>query len=226
MTASTLPSPAHLSPTAAHYLEVVYYIAHENEVPRPGRLAEWLGVSHPTVTVTLQKLARAGWLEVSSDHVIALTLAGNAAASSVVRRHRLLERWLVDSLGFDWASADREAASLAPGASDTVLERLDQVLGHPRSCPHGNPIPGRGEVPPGVRLDLLAEGQPAKVVRISELAEHEAPQVLLQLHRLGLTPGRRVVVRSTGTEIGLGIEGRSAQVDRSAARAVWVDLPA
>jgi len=222
--AASGPGSSPLSATAAHYLEAIYYIAHEGEVPRPGRLAEWLGVSHPTVTVTLQKLARAGWLAVGAEHGISLSPAGEAAASAVVRRHRLLERWLVDVLGFDWAAADKEAASLAPGASDEVLEHLDQVLGRPRSCPHGNPVPGRGEVPEGVRLDLLGEGRPAKVVRISELAEHEAPQVLMLLHRLGLTPGRHLVVRSEGVEIGLQVDRNLVNIDRGAAKAVWVDL--
>ena len=214
---------APLSATATHYLEAIYYIAHEGEVPRPGRLAEWLGVSHPTVTVTLRKLGQAGWLRLAADHSIALTPSGEAAAAAVVRRHRLLERWLVETLGFDWAAADQEAAALAPGASDAVLERLDEALGHPLSCPHGNPVPGRGEVPPdAVRLDRLATGMEAKVVRISEVAEHEAPPLLLLLHRLGLTPGRRVVVRSEGPAIGLEVEGSAVEIDRAAAKSVWV----
>ena len=212
-----------LTKTAGHYLEAIYYIAHEGEVPRPGRLAEWLGVSHPTVTVTLRKLEQAGWLQLAADHSVQLTRAGEAAARAVVRRHRLLERWLVEGLGFDWAAADREAAALAPGTSEAVLERLDEVLGRPLVCPHGNPIPGRGEVPAGaVRLDLLAMGQEAKVVRISEVAEHEAPPLLLLLHQLGLIPGRRVVVRSGDGEIGLEVEGQPVGIARSAASVVWV----
>ncbi|HUB72042.1 MAG TPA: metal-dependent transcriptional regulator [Acidimicrobiales bacterium] len=216
-----------LSTTAEHYLEAIYYIAHEGEVPRPGRLAEWLGVSHPTVTVTLRRLEGAGWLRVGGDHTIALTTIGESAATAIVRRHRLLERWLVETLGFDWAAADREAAALAPGASDAVLERLDEVLGQPRSCPHGNPIPGRSEVPPGtVRLDLLAPGRQTKVVRISEVAEHEAPPLLLVLYQLGLIPGRRVAVRSDQAPaegaIGLEVEGKAVDIDRSVARVVWV----
>jgi len=222
MTAAKAPE-ATLSPTAAHYLEAIYYIAHEGEVPRPGRLAEWLGVSHPTVTVTVRKLEQAGWLRLADDHAVALSPEGEAAAAAVVRRHRLLERWLVENLGFDWAAADQEAAALAPATSEAVLERLDAALGHPVSCPHGNPVPGRGEAPAGaVRLDVLALGQEATVLRISEVAEHEAPPLLLLLHRIGLTPGKRVVVRSSGPAIELEVEGEPAEIERAAARSVWV----
>jgi DtxR family Mn-dependent transcriptional regulator len=221
-TRSEPPAP-HLTETAEHYLEAIYYIVHEGETPRPGVLAEWLGVSAPTVTVTLQRLARDGWLEPAEDRRIALTPAGERAASEVVRRHRILERWLVDVLGLDWAAADREASRLAHGVSEVVVSRLDAHLAHPRSCPHGNPIPGRGEVPTGlVPLDRLPPGRSGVVTRISEVAEHEAPQLLGVLHDVGLTPGRRVVVRSPGSRLECEVEGRPVSVEAGAARAVWV----
>jgi DtxR family Mn-dependent transcriptional regulator len=213
----------HLSETAGRYLEAIYYVAHEGDVVRPGGLADWLGVSRPTVTVTLQRLARDGWVEVAEDRSISLTAAGEVAASDLVRRHRILERWLVDVLGLDWAAGDREASMLVHGVSDEVVDRLDQHLGHPRSCPHGNPVPGRGTIPAGlVRLDLLPPGEPAQVVRISEVAEHEAPQLLRLLHELEVTPGRRVTVRSAGTSLDVEVEGATFTLDRGAARTVWV----
>ena len=214
---------AHLTETAGRYLEAIYYIAHEGDAARPGGLADWLGVSRPTVTVTLHRLARDGWVEVAEDRSISLTPRGEAAAADLVRRHRILERWLVDVLGLDWAAGDREASLLVHGVSDQVVESLDVHLGHPLTCPHGNPIPGRGTVPAGlVRLDLLHPGAPATVVRISEVAEHEAPQLLLLLHDLGVTPGRRVEVVTPGTPLRVRVEGDSVDVDGGAARAVWV----
>jgi len=217
------PEAGRPSETAGRYLEAIYYIAHEGDVVRPGGLADWLGVSRPTVTVTLQRLARDGWVEVAEDRSISLTAAGEVAVSDLVRRHRILERWLVDVLGLDWAAGDREASLLVPGASNEVVDRLDQHLGHPRTCPHGNPVPGRGTIPTGlVRLDLLPPGEPAKVVRISEVAEHEAPQVLRILHELDVTPGRSVTVRSVGASLGVEVEGTAVTLDCGAARAVWV----
>lgn len=217
------PEAGRLSETAGRYLEAIYHIAHEGDVVRPGGLADWLAVSRPTVTVTLQRLARDGWVEVAEDRSISLTAAGEVAASDLVRRHRILERWLVDVLGLDWAAGDREASLLVHGVSDEVVDRLDQHLEHPRSCPHGNPVPGRGTIPAGlVRLDLLPPGEAAKVVRISEIAEHEAPQLLRLLHELDVTPGRSVTVRSLGASLGVEVEGTAVELDRGAARAVWV----
>lgn len=212
-----------LTETVEHYLEAIYYIAHEGDVPRASGLAEWLGVSPPTVSVTLQRLARDGWVGVAGDRRIILTGRGEAAAAEAVRRHRILERWLVDSLGLDWAAADLEASRLAHGVSDLVVERIDELLGHPLSCPHGNPVPGRGDVPAGLRrLDRLAPGVEARVVRISEVAEHEAPQLLRRLHELGVTPERRIVVRTPGPPLLLEVDGRAAELDVGAARTVWV----
>jgi len=95
--------------TVEHYLETIFYIAHEGEVVRPGRIAEWQGVSAPTVSATLGKLERDGWIAMASDRSVTTTERGESLAATVVRHHRLLERWLTDTLGLDWASADEEA---------------------------------------------------------------------------------------------------------------------
>ncbi|MBV8301257.1 MAG: metal-dependent transcriptional regulator [Candidatus Dormibacteraeota bacterium] len=195
---------------------------------RPGRLAEWLGVAAPTVTVSLQRLARDGWVSVAPDRSVELTAPGGQAAAAIVRRHRILERWLTDVLGLDWAAADREAQSLAHGMSDLVLDRLDGLLGHPATCPHGNVIPGR-RPPAGrplVRLVDLEPGQRAPVARISEVAEHEAPQLLAVLGELAIRPGA-VVEAGAPHDGGHGvlIDEREAVLDDAVARAVWVQQP-
>ncbi|GAC1339334.1 MAG: metal-dependent transcriptional regulator [Candidatus Dormibacteria bacterium] len=216
------------SETVDRYLETIYYIEHEGEVPRPGRLAEWLGVSAPTVSVSLQRLVRDGWITVAPDRSVRLTPAGNRAAAGVVRRHRVLERWLTDVLNLDWGSADREAESLAHGLSELVLERLDSHLGHPSTCPHGNRIPGR-EVPDRrlVSLQLLELGRPATVARISEVAEHDAPLLLGSLFRDGIVPGATVVVTErSGDQVEVRVGSRAARLIAGTARSVWVEDPA
>jgi DtxR family transcriptional regulator, Mn-dependent transcriptional regulator len=225
----TIDDPtAHRSETAERYLEAIYYIEHEGEVPRPGRLAEWLGVSAPTVTVSLQRLSRDGLIRIASDRSVELTDGGAAVAATIVRRHRIVERWLTDVLGFDWATADLEAQSLTHGMSATVLERIDDSLGRPATCPHGNVIPGR--TPPEgrhlVRLVELADGHWARVARISEVAEHEAPQLLHLLEDRGIVPGIEVGVlaRSPG-EWNLTVGGAEISIDPATAGAVWVELP-
>jgi DtxR family Mn-dependent transcriptional regulator len=221
--------PAHRSETAERYLEAIYYIDHEGEVPRPGRLAEWLGVSAPTVTVSLQRLARDGLIRIADDRSVELSDAGAAAAATIVRRHRIVERWLTDVLGFDWATADLEAQSLSHGMSATVLERIDESLGRPITCPHGNVIPGR--TPPAgrrlVRLVELEDGDRARVARISEVAEHEAPHLLNLLHERGILPGIEVgIVSRSSSGWNLSAAGRQMTIDPATARAIWVEAPA
>ena len=220
--------PAHRSETAERYLEAIHYIEHEGEVARPGRLAEWLGVSAPTVTVSLQRLARDGWIRIAGDRSVELTDAGAKAAATIVRRHRIVERWLTDVLGLDWATADLEAAALTHGMSAIVLDRLDELLGRPATCPHGNVIPGR--TPPAgrrlIRLVELPDGEAAQIARISEVAEHEGPQLLRILDQHGLVPGTEVgvVSRSAGTWT-LVAGGAEVSVDSPTARAIWVEAP-
>jgi DtxR family Mn-dependent transcriptional regulator len=216
------------SETSERYLEAIYYIDHEGEVPRPGRLAEWLGVSAPTVTVSLQRLARDGLVQIAGDRSVELTEEGAEAAATIVRRHRIVERWLTDVLGLDWATADLEATQLTHGMSDVVLDRLDDQLGRPITCPHGNVIPGR--TPPEgrrlVRLTDLADGEHARVARISEVAEHEAPQLLHLLDQRGIIPGIDVaVIDRSATGWRLRAPHGEFVIDRSTASAVWVESP-
>jgi DtxR family Mn-dependent transcriptional regulator len=222
-------SSGHLSESAARYLEAIYYGEQEGEAVRPSRLAEWLGVSAPTVSVTLQRLEREGWLFIAPNRTVSLTPQGQEAASRVVRRHRIVERWLTDVLGLDWAAADHETRRLAPGISDLVLERLDESLGRPETCPHGNAIPGRQSVfPLLVALNDLEPHRRGRVVRISELAEHDLPQLLEFLEGHGIVPGAEVEVEETELAAGaLGVKVGGGQVialGPSRARAVLVEL--
>ncbi|HEX6843518.1 MAG TPA: metal-dependent transcriptional regulator [Actinomycetota bacterium] len=213
--------------TVEHYLETIFYIAHEGEAVRPGRIAEWQGVSAPTVSATLQRLERDGWITMAKDRSVATTEKGEELASAVVRHHRLLERWLTDTLGLDWASADEEAQRLAPGLTDEVADRLAAHLGDPFTCPHGNVIPGR-PVPYGelVALADLEPGARATVRRISEVAEHDAPQVLRQLEAFGLVPGEEIAIGEGAPSLGaiavlVGKEIVALGLD--VARLVWAE---
>ena len=213
--------------TVKHYLETIFYIQFEEDRVRPGRIAEWLGLRPPTVSVTLHRLERDGWIDVGEDRTVSLTDQGMTLASGVVRVHRLLERWLTDVLGFDWATADNFAQEIAPGMSEEVAERLDQHLGNPSTCPHGNVIPGR-KAPYG-RLVSLAElppGVTASVRRISEVAEHDAPDLLHRLDTNGLVTGASIVVATGGSSedaITVNIGDRSMALGTSTARLIWVE---
>jgi DtxR family Mn-dependent transcriptional regulator len=213
--------------TVKHYLETIFYIQFEEDRVRPGRIAEWLGLRPPTVSVTLHRLERDGWIDVEDDRTVSLTDEGMALASGVVRVHRLLERWLTDVLGFDWATADNYAQEIAPGMSDAVAERLDEHLGHPTTCPHGNVIPGR-KAPYGklVPLAELPAGAKARVRRISEVAEHDAPDLLKRLDGHGLVTGAEVVVAPDGSSddaVTVDIGDRTMALGLATARLIWVE---
>ena len=213
--------------TITRYLEAAYYLAHEGEVVRPGRLAEWLGVGAPTVSAALQRMRRDRLVVAAADRRVRLSRSGERAAAAIVRRHRVVERWLTDSLGLDWATADAEAGRMAHTLSDAVVERLHRHLGRPTTCPHGNEIPGAGTASPGlVRLTELAPGRTGRIARISELAEHEAPELLRLLDREGLRPGAAVAVardRPRGGPRTLRVTGRTVELGEAAARAIWVE---
>ncbi len=186
------------SEVVSRYLEAIYYMWAENEPLRSARLADWLGVSRPTVTVALRRMTRNRLVRMNRRKEVELTTRGMRAAESIVRRHRIMERWLTDGLGLDWVTADAEAARLEHAVSDVVERRLYEVLGRPATCPHGNPIPGHSKASPSeVRLSSLATGDRASVTRVSEVAEREAPLLLGYLHQRDLTPGRDLSVVET-----------------------------
>src|SRR5258705_8924352 len=157
------------SEVVSRYLEAIYYMWSEREPLRSARLADWRGVSRPTVAVGLRRMTRDGLVRMNGRKEIELTPAGMRAAESIVRRHRIMERWLTDGLGLDWVTADAEAARLEHAVSEVVEQRLYETLGRPATCPHGNPIPGHSRgVPNEVRLCSLWTGDHATVTRVSE----------------------------------------------------------
>ncbi len=213
--------------TVDKYLEAIYYIAGEGDVVRPSRLAYWLSVSAPTVSNALVRLKRDGWIEIGSDRSVTLTESGTATATSLVRRHRILERWLTDVLGFDWASADIEADRISSAISDAVVDQIDTTMGSPATCPHGNVIPGR-DAHYGVLVALadLEPDVPATVRRISEVAEHEAPALLAMLAQHGIHEGSevRVVESNVGpNDVALSVAGEELTLSLGAAQLIWVE---
>ncbi len=218
---------AHHEPSevVSRYLEAIYYMWSEKEPLRSSRLADWLGVSRPTVAIGLRRMTRDGLVRMNGRKEIELTPAGMSAAEAIVRRHRIMERWLTDALGLDWVTADAEAARLEHAVSDVVERRLYEVLGRPSTCPHGNPIPGYSEAAPReVRLSSLGAGDEVTVTRVSEVAEREAPPLLAYLHQRGLTPGRRLSVveaDAVGKTLRVTVEGRDVTLSYETAGKIW-----
>ena len=178
---------------------------------RSARLADWLSVSRPTVTVALRRMTRDGMVRLNAHKEIELTARGDEAAAAIVRRHRIMERWLTDVLGLDWVTADAEAERLEHAVSQVVEETLYRSLGRPKTCPHGNPIPGHSTMRANeLRLSALRPGETGTITRISEVAQREAPPLLQYLHDRGLHPGTRITVEEVD-EVGRTIQLRAAR---------------
>jgi DtxR family Mn-dependent transcriptional regulator len=189
------------------YLEAIYVLTVEGEMCTGARIAEYVGVSPVSVSRALNRLERDGHIAARQPQV-RLTDAGWRTAEAVVRRHRLAERWLADTLGLDWVEAHREAGRLEHALSPRVEQALWEDLGRPRTCPHGNPIPGlAGELPPAERL-TRARGDRLQVVRIFEQLEGlEDRLVFLQRH--GLMPGAWLSVLERGDdELVVAVDGQ------------------
>ena len=213
------------SEVVSRYLEAVYYMWSEKEPLRSARLADWLGVSRPTVAVGLRRMTRDGLVRMNGRKEIELTARGMRTAESIVRRHRIMERWLTDGLGLDWVTADAEAARLEHAVSEVVEQRLYEVLGRPSTCPHGNPIPGHSVASPReTRLSTLAAGARANITRVSEVAEREAPLLLAYLHKRDLTPGREVRVLEAddiGKTLRVRVADQEVTLSHETASKVW-----
>ncbi len=183
-----------LTPTLEDYLGLIYLLQRDGETVIGARLAERLGVSRPTVTVTLQRMERAGLLTLNERKEVSLTPAGLEAAQDLLRRHMLAERLLHDVLGLPWHQVHEEADRLEHHFSPAAVAQMEGLFNQPLACPHGNPMPG--EVPlPSVPLDQVAAGATAVIVRIVEEAEEQS-DLLAFLEENGLLPGARLRVLS------------------------------
>jgi DtxR family Mn-dependent transcriptional regulator len=207
-----------------HYLEAIYVLSVETHNPFAARIAEYLGVSPPSVTQAMRRLRRDGLVEDDNGKAIRLTPKGLAEAEKVVRRHRLAERWAYDVLGLDWAACHREAHHLEHALTPLIEERLWQSLDRPTTCPHGNPIPGlaASDLPQLHTLDEAGEGADIVVDRVFEQVEGLG-EFLGYLQELGLVPGTALqVLRRTPSGISCLLGERQVEVSHETARRLLV----
>ena len=186
--------------TTEMYLRTIFELEEEGIVPLRARIAERLNQSGPTVSQTVARMQRDGLLVVSDDRHLELTDAGRARAVSVMRKHRLAERLLLDVIGLDWQDVHVEACRWEHVMSEQVEQKLVALLGHPQTSPYGNPIPGLdslGETTATVQethRDLISaeaaavRGGRFEVRRIIEIVQNQ-PGVMDRLQRAGVVPG-------------------------------------
>ena len=219
-----------MSSVQGEYLIRIYTTLREGSRVVGSRLAERLGVSASAVTQAFQRMERQGLAVIDQDWGVQLTPEGRSIAESIIRRHYLIERLLVDTLGFDWADADDEAERLEHSLSPKLEDYLFESLGHPTTCPHGNPFPGSPDEERllGARkLTETNEGERVTLLRITEEGEDEG-DLLRFAHDNGLLPGTAAEVRSVDLRAGhleLSIEGRNVAMPAHWAQSVRVSSP-
>jgi len=186
-----------VSNQAEEYLEAIYHLENKVGAARTMELARELGVVPGSITNTIENLERKGLVIHEPYKGVKLTDAGRKIASNIVRRHRLAERLLTDFLHLDWSEVHDPACKLEHALSPEILKPLEKALGHPKTCPHGNPIPTKcgGILEEGtIALTELDAKTGGIIVKITE----EKAETLKQLTRLKLTPGERIKIENVG----------------------------
>jgi len=213
-----------VSSQAEEYLEAIYRLEQKSGFARTMELARTLKVVPGSVTNTIENLKRKGLVIHKPYKGVKLTENGRKIAASVLRRHRLAERLLTDILHLDWSEVHDQACKLEHALSPEILKPLEKALGHPKRCPHGNPIPtncGGIFEEETMALSELGAKMSGVIVKITE----ERTETLQQLTRLNLKPRKRVEVENKIVSSGsltICVEGESCTIDHDLASIIHV----
>jgi DtxR family Mn-dependent transcriptional regulator len=184
-----------LSSAAQEYLLALRVMAVDGSHVTAAQVARRMGVSTQASSEMFRRLIADDLVSQAGGRELVLTDAGRAAADGIFRRHALLEWLLTAIVGLGWAESDEEAARLQGAISPRVEARLDEMLGHPETCPHGNPIDAATAArrPAGIKLSDMESGTRATIYRITEEAEEDAG-LLSYLEARAMTPGAHITV--------------------------------
>jgi len=190
----SIPIP---TPTVEDYLGAIYALERDGGRVIEAKLALWLAATPPTVTATIKRMIRDGWVTMCEHHEIVFTPEGRNAAESLVRRHMLTEVMLARALGVEWPRVHQEADGTEHTFSEETTDRPDAFLGFPSTCPHGNPLPKYEHLLDQlVTLDRAEIDRPWVVARIDEEAEGDY-ELMAFLEGHGLVPGAAVSIGET-----------------------------
>jgi len=207
------------------YLKAIYEIERGGGSASTTSIADRLAVAPASVSGMVRRLAEQGLLTHERYRGVRLTEAGRLGALRTLRRHRVIEAYLVRALGYGWDQVHQEAERLEHAASDALIDRMAAAIGEPRVDPHGAPIPSREgavEEVAGGTLAELAVGQTGEVVRVDD----EDAELLRYLDQLALRPGARVRVQARapfGGPVTLLVNGRAQAIGAALAERVLVE---
>jgi DtxR family Mn-dependent transcriptional regulator len=199
------------------YLQTLFWLQ-EAGLPMTGaNVARAMQLSAPTVHEMVVRLERDGYITRAGDKTISFTPSGKEHAEQIVRRHRLIERFLTDVLGIPWDEVHEEAERMEHAMSPRLEERMLAAIGDAKTCPHGHPI-AAGERIEGVPLADVETGARVRVLRF----ENEAEDLLHYLKGIGLEPGLEGTLAEVGDEVVVDHDGARIVVTRSVAETVSV----
>lgn len=212
---------------AEDYLKVLYHLCDESQDQSAptGKIARRLGLTPGSVTGMLQRMERAGLVDYSPHQGARLTTSGREAALRVVRRHRLLELFLVKSLGMSWEEVHEEADLLEHSASDRLIERIDAHLGYPDRDPHGDPIPDAKGNMAAIRAEPLVDCGSGTAFEVRQV-DDSSEDLLRYLREGGLQLGSKGKVSRNEPAAGIvEIEAKSLRlsISREAATKILVE---
>lgn len=207
------------SPAVDDYLKTIYnHTEWQTERITPSQLASELGLAPSSVTEMVRKLAAAGLVTHRPYGPISLTTAGEHRAAAIIRRHRLIETWLVREFGYTWADVHEEAEILEHAISDRLLDGIDERLGRPRFDPHGDAIPDADGTVTREPFVLLADAPPGHCGRILRVSDR-VPGLLEALDAASVEVGGVVRVRSGAI---VEVDGRDVTLPSTAPEAIWL----
>lgn len=213
-----------LTGQAEDYLKAIYELEQRGNAAGTNDIASRLGIAPASVTGMVQRLSRLGLVESERYRGSRLTDAGRTAALQLIRRHRIIESYLVQRLGFGWEHVHDEAERLEHAASDELITRMAEAIGNPTEDPHGAPIPSADGTVVESRVDpllSLAEGDTATVVRMSD----RDPEFLRYLDEIGVRPGATVQLLSRAPfdgPITILVEGKKHAIGTNTAARVFI----
>jgi len=211
---------SHVNATVAEeeYLQTIFWLKEAGLPMTAANVARAMQLSAPTVHEMIGRLERDGYVTRTEDKHLHFTEQGLDHAHGIVRRHRLIERFLTDVLGIPWDEVHEEAERLEHAMSPVLEERMLAAIGDAKTCPHGHPIEAGNRID-GVPLADVAEGASIQVLRF----ENEAEDLLHYLKDSGLEPGLRgEVVAGSDDQVSVRIDGAEVTVTRSVAETVAV----
>jgi len=201
------------------YLKTIYHHTEwQDDRITPSQLAAELGLAPSSVTEMVQKLAAQGLVTHRPYGPISLSPEGTRRAASIIRRHRLVETWLVRDFGYTWDEVHDEAEVLEHALSDRLLEGIDERLGRPRFDPHGDAIPDAAGTVHREPFVLLADAVPGHSGRVLRVSDRD-PHLLRAVEAAGVAVGAEVAVTDAAT---LRIDGADVALPDAAAGAIWL----